>query len=203
MRPNILNLNMATVSLTGFATAVTGASWTISTNATPDGLAHQVSVTNNSVTDHSAKTIVLVGTDSNNAVQTETFAAPGTSATVTSVLYYKTLTSATPSATIGTDTFGIGWTAVSVGAVYPLDWPRISGCTISVGVTGTINFTVQETFVNIWENTPVWQSITALASKTAATTAISDVGATAIRVLVNSYSTSAALQVYTVQPGKI
>lgn len=204
MRPKTLNLNVADASLTGFASNVTGAAWTIATSATSDGLAHRVSVRNDSATDHSALTIILIGTDANNAAQSETIAAPGTSATVESTLYFKTLTSATPSATIGVDTFDIGWVDEVVSATYPIDWPRISGCTVSVGVTGTINFTVQETFVNILAGVaPVWQNITALASKTATTTAITTVGATAIRTVVGSYTNGAALQVHTVQPVRI
>lgn len=201
MRPSIINIDVADANLTGFASNVTGATFTITTTATTDGLAHQVSFRNDSATDHSAKTIDLVGTDANGVAQTETMAAPGTSATVESTKYFKTLTSATPSATIGGDTFDIGWVDEVASVVYPLDWPRASGATISVDVTGTIDFTVQETFVNVLAGTaPIWTSISALAAKTADTVSSSTVGATAIRIIVNSYSSGAELQMYTVQP---
>jgi hypothetical protein len=82
-----------------------------------------------------------------------------------------------------------------------LDWVRASGATISVDVTGTLDFTVQETFVNVLAGEdPIWTSISALAAKTADTVSSSTVGATAIRIILNSYSSGAELQMYTVQP---
>lgn len=203
MRPNTIDIDVADANLTGFASNVTGAVFVITTTDTTDGLAHQVSIRNDSVTDHSGKTVTLVGTDANGNAQTEIVTGPGTSATVESTLYFKTLTSATPSATIGADTFDIGWVDEVASSMYPVDWPRISGVTISVDVTGTLDFTVQETFVNVLAGiAPVWQNITALATKTADTTAISTVGATALRIILNSYSSGAELQMYTVQPAR-
>lgn len=129
-------------SLTGFASNVTGAAWTITTAGPADGMQHLVTVRNDSVTDHSAKTIILVGTDANGNSQTETIAAPGTSATVTSTKEFRTLVSATPSATIGADTFDIGWTAVASGPWVVADFPgQYVGVGVHVG--GTINYDVE------------------------------------------------------------
>jgi hypothetical protein len=47
--------------------------------------------------------------------------------------------------------------------------------------------------------TPAWSSITAIASKTADTVSTAAIGATAIRIIVNSYSSGAELQMYTSQ----
>jgi hypothetical protein len=200
MRPNIVDLDVADASLTGFAEDVTGAEFTLTASAATDGLAHQVSIRNDSVTDHSGKTVTLVGTDPNGAALTEVVTAPGTSATVESTGYFLTLTSATPSATIGADTFDIGWVDEVATATYPIDWRSPYACNISVDVTGTIDFTVQQTFANVLAGeAPVWANITALASKTADTTSTAAVGATAIRTLINSYSSAAELQVYTSQ----
>ena len=138
---NHFEYTVAAASLTGFASNVTGAAWVIAVAGPADGLQHLVTIRNDSITDHSAKTIVLVGTDANGNVQTETLAAPGTSATVTSIKEFMTLVSATPSATIGADTFDIGWSAVSsspwlyTGDKYPT--------AVGVHVAGTINYDVE------------------------------------------------------------
>lgn len=113
--------NSAAASLTGFASNVTGATFTLTANDAGDSLAHKVTVKNDSATDHSGKTIELVGTGPQGEAQTETLTGPGSSATVTSTKYFKTLTSATPSASIGADTFDIGWAVASVSAWKPLD----------------------------------------------------------------------------------
>ena len=136
-------------NLTGFATNVTGATWALSATNSADSLAHKVTIKNNSVTDHSAKTITLTGTDANGKVLIETLAAPGTSATVTSVNYFLTLTGATVSATIGADTFNIGWAAASASGYY---YPKQNGIpTFNIGIgcrvgTGTPTFSIQHTY---------------------------------------------------------
>lgn len=110
-----------------------------------DGLAHLITITQVSATNHSAKTAVIVGTDSSGAAQTETIAAlPNGATTVTSTKYFLTVTSITPSATIGTDTMTAGW---AVGAVTPWKTNEIGlnmgfGCTI----TGSPIYTVQYTY---------------------------------------------------------
>lgn len=202
MRPNTIDIDPADANLTGFASNVTGASFTLTTTATTDGLAHQVSIRNDSVTDHSGKTVTLVGTDANDVAQTEVVTAPGTSATVESTKYFKTLTSATPSSTIGGDTFDIGWVDEVASSTYPTDWLRGNGITIQTVVTGTIDYTVQQTYANVLAGeTPVWSDITALAAKTTSLVGSATLASTAIRVLINSYSSGAELQVYTVQNG--
>jgi hypothetical protein len=200
MRPNVIDIDVADASLTGFASNVTGAAFVLTANVATDGLAHQVSIRNDSVTNHSGKTVTLVGTDPNGAPLTEVVTGPNTSATVESTGYFLTLTSATPSATIGSDTFDIGWVDEVASPTYPIDWRSAFACNINVDVTGTIDFTVQETFTDVLGGTaPSWSNITALASKTADTTSTASVGATAVRILVNSYSSGAELQMYTSQ----
>lgn len=100
---------------TGFASNVTGATWTLTETETPDGLAHKVTIHCDAATNHSAKTAIIVGTDANGRAQTETaLALPNGVATVTSTKYFKTVESVTPSATIGADTMDIGWAADAV-----------------------------------------------------------------------------------------
>ena len=203
MRPSMIDIDVADADLTGFASNVTGASFTITTTATTDGLAHQVSIRNDTANDHSGKTVTLVGTDANGKALTEVVTAPGVSATVESTGYFKTLTSATPSATIGADTFDIGWVDEVASVTYPLDHVSPYACAIHVDVTGTLDFTVQETIADVLSGTAAsWSSITALAAKTADTASVASVGATAIRIILNSYSSAAELQMYTSQPGR-
>lgn len=92
--------------------SVTGASWAgFIPQTSTDGLGHKFRIANNSVTNHSAKTITITGTDVNNnpineVINMPTGVTPGN--LVTSVNNYKTVTSITPSATIGADVFSVG-----------------------------------------------------------------------------------------------
>jgi hypothetical protein len=198
MRPKEYDVDVADASLTGFASNVTGAAFVLTANAATDGIAHQVSIRNDSATDHTGKTVTLVGTDQDGKALTEVVTGPDASATVESAGYFLTLTSATPSATIGADTFDIGWVDEVSTKTIPLDWRSDLAAAINVDVTGTIDFTVQQTFDNVQvatgQQSAQWLDIAALAAKSADTTSTSTVGATAIRLKVNSYSSGAELQ---------
>lgn len=206
MRPKEFDIDPANANLTGFASNVTGASFTLTANDSGDGLAHQVSIRNDSVTDHSGKTVTLVGTDADGYALTEVVTGPAGSATVESSGYFKTLTSATPSATIGADTFDIGWVDEVSSQTIPINWRAQNGATVNVDVTGTINFTVQETFDDVQVDgqsaaqNVQWVNISALAAGTADATSTATVGARAIRMVVNSYTDTAELQMNVVQP---
>lgn len=186
----------AAESLTGFASNVTGASWTLTATSSGDSLAHQVSVRNDSITDHSGKTIALVGTDENGKAQTETIAAPGTSATVESTKYWLTLTSATPSATIGADTFDIGWVDEFTTPTLAINHKGGNGA-LNVFVSGTINYDIQQTFDDIQTKTTAFNwSVDNSATQsgvTATTSVLYYAHPKGIRLKVNSYSTGATL----------
>lgn len=167
MKLFVVAADSAAASLTGLASNVTGASFTLTANDAGDGLAHKVTVRNDSATDHSGKTIALVGTDANGNVLTETLTGPAGSATVTSSGYFLTLTSATPSATIGADTFDIGWAAASISASSYPSLSRISEFNIGIGctvVSGTPTFTVQHSYDGIY-----WFDHSVIAAKSAST----------------------------------
>lgn len=205
MRPKKITIDLADASLTGFASNVTGAAFVLTANTPTDGIAHQVSIRNDSATDHSDKTVALVGTDADGKALTETVTGPTGSATVESVGYFLTLTSATPSATIGADTFDIGWVDEAVSKTIPVDQRSMAGAAIAVTVTGTINYTAYETFDDVQATDTAsqsvdWHAITALSGKTASLVGVSTPGATAIRIVVNSYSSGAALEVAISQP---
>lgn len=147
-------------------------------------------------------TFTVVGTDADGYALTEVITGPAAT-TVESVGYFKTVTSVTSS--------GAGAGNITVGTVdeiatqtIPVRWMAEYGATVNVDVTGTINFTVQETFDDVLRGgkyppqsatvNSQWLAITALTTKTADTTGATTRGATAIRLVVNSYSSGAELQ---------
>ena len=202
MRPKKWSYTPADDSLTGFASNVTGATWTITTTTVGDNLAHQVTIRNDSVTDHSVKTAVLTGTDADNRVQTETLNLPGTSATVTSVKYFKTLTSVVPSATIGADTMDIGWKDTAYGPTIPLDFKANAfSVSLALTLTGTISLTVQHTFDNVFNSsvTPVWFPHSSLAAKTTNSDGNYAFPVRATRVTVNSSTSGATFDFHVIQ----
>ena len=212
MRPKQIDIDPANANLTGFASNVTGAAFTITTTATSDGLAHQVSIRNDSATDHSGKTVTLVGTDADGRAQTEVVTGPGTSATVESTKYFKTLTSATPSATIGADTFDIGWVDEVASQTIPLNWRSNTPALVHVVVTGTINYDIEGTLQDIYNNGSAPFTFTDQedaawfndANFTAKTASLADdlalAGYRAIRIVINSYTDTAELQVFLTYP---
>lgn len=210
MLNHFLDLDVADASLTGFASNVTGAAFVLTTNATSDGLAHRVSIQNDSVTNHSGKTVTLIGTDADNRALTEIMTAPGTSATVESVKYFKTLTSATPSATIGADTFDIGWVDEIASQTVMLNrWsPYTPG--VQLDITGTLSLTIEVTFsprehFELDSAVPVlWQPTGYNGLVNAVSDSVSpdsiEGGLTAARVVFDSYSSGAEAQVIIQEP---
>ncbi len=195
VRPFNKLFTFANSSTNYFANDVTGTSLTLAQTATPDGYAHKVTVLNNTGNDHSGKTITIVGTDSDGAVQSETITGPGASATVTSTYYYKTLTSVTFSSTIAPDTVDVSYSTAFASPTYPLNW-RGGLPYIDVVVSGTINYTVQYTgdLVNQGSSPPFnWLSDSS-SSLTGATASQSNgfvVVPIAIRLITASYSNGA------------
>lgn len=202
--PRLLDLDPANASLTGFASNVTGAAWTLTATSSGDGLAHQVSIRNDSSNDKAAITITLVGTNENGTAQTETIAGPGASATVESTKYFLTLTSVTPASTWGADTADIGWVDEFATPWLNLNWASEDISSIAVNVTGTINFTLQQMFddypftgIANWSDIAASQSADGLWQTTA--------GATGFRAIINSYTDTAEMQInlnatYVVKP---
>lgn len=194
----------ADANLTGFASNVTGAAFTITTTATTDGLAHQVSIRNDSATDHSGKTVALVGTNANGIALTESVTGPAGAATVESTKYFKTLTSATPSATIGVDTFDIGWVDEFVSGAIMLDSAsELNGALVQVDITGTINWTMQvtagsrESFVALGDFPWIATTVSGLVGATADQIYnLAENAAVAMRFVANSYTDGATVKMY-------
>ncbi len=108
-------------------------------------------ITITAAANESAKTFVVIGTDASGNVITETITGPNT-ATSTSLLTYKTITSIVISAaaagaiTVGNSQSG----STSSIALDPWAFPQVA---IQCSVTGTVNYTVQQTLDN--PNDPV------------------------------------------------
>ena len=197
----------ANANLTGFASNKTGAGpWTMTATSSGDGLAHQVSIRNDAATDHSGKTVTLVGTDANGKAQTEVVTGPGSSATVESTKYFLTLTTATPSATISTDTFDFGWVDEWASEDIPLNPENPTLPMFAAVQTGTMNWDIEvalppsSAFTNQTDN--LWVNDTNFTAKTAtvAATALALRGSAA-RVVCNSYTDTADLTIYGMVPG--
>lgn len=143
-RPKQITIAPDDANLVEFASNVTGATFTLTNNSTSDGLAHRVSIRNDTANSHAGKTITWVGTDADDRDISEVITGPSASATVESILYFKTTTSVTPSATIGADTFDLGMVDEVVSQTIPLDIYS-SNVALNLVKEGTIDFTVQQT----------------------------------------------------------
>lgn len=94
--------------------------------------------------DESAKTFTITGTSYNGRVQSETVNGPNAT-TAQSVLDYKTVTSVTISAAAA-GAITVGTNGVASSRWVRLDSWAFSQVGIQVDVSGTINYTVQQTF---------------------------------------------------------
>lgn len=171
------------------------------TTTTPDGLAHQVTLTV-ATDDYSGVDFTLIGLDASGNQITETLAGPNNN-TVTSTKFFKELTEVTVSASFGG---GEGENSVSAGfanpalmQVVPLDARSVAAASIGVDISGTINYTVKQTlndvFVSNPEQSASWFNISDLASKTADVLASAAVGSRGIQVYVNSATNPATIKI--------
>lgn len=189
MRADKHTYTLAALNATGYASNATGASWPLDSTVGPDdGTAHQVTIKGDAATNHSAKTAIITGTDAEGRALTETINLPNGAVTVTSTKYFKTVTSVVPSATIGADTMDIGWNAVLVTPMYPVDRTSSSGAALSVDITGTVTFSCQQTVDDPFDSTPPFFILLGTASQTADYIAFASPGVTAVRVQVASHT---------------
>jgi len=207
MRPKQFSYTPADDSQDGLGDDVTGAAFTLTANDMGDGMAHLIIVLNNTVNDHSGKTLAMVGTDADGNAQLETMDAPAGSVAVTSTKYFKTLTSITPSATIGADTFDVGWTEDAVSPTFVPDFAQ-SDFSMSIGVvvTGTIDYDIQHTFDNPWDgsaySTRTWFDHASIAGKTTNADGNYAAPVRGIRLLLNSLTAPATIKVTYIQGSK-
>jgi hypothetical protein len=130
-----------------FASNVTGATWTLTTTTITNGMAHQVTIRNDTATVHSGKTALLTGFYGIYPI-TETVTLPAGNATVKSTKYFSTLSSIVPSATIGTDTMDIGICEISITRLDGLKSSRQGrneGINTTVANITAIDYSIQYT----------------------------------------------------------
>lgn len=133
-------------------------------------------------------TFEIVGTDEQNRPITETITGPnaGTSATL---LDFFTVTSITPSGTIGSDVEG-GTNVIGGSIPIPVD-KNVTPTSIGLAliITGTVNVTVQHTFDSPWEGASTilnWFDHPTLAGETADADGNLAFPPQAVRLLTNS-----------------
>lgn len=198
MRPIVLGpFTPAAASTTAFNAqgfTSTGAAVAPTTTSTTDGLAHYVTFTSPSQASLAGITFTIVGTDPDGHDISEALAGPASASTVTGTKFFKTITTIQPASTMGGLTLAIG---IAVTAITPTialtNSPAAAGMTVAV--TGTINYTMYETFANVYVHSAnsVSTPITALTSKSANTSGTAAVSATGVILLINSLSSGATI----------
>jgi hypothetical protein len=210
MRPIKLDIDPANVVADGLADGNTSAGATVTLDGTltsggtftsADGLGRQFVITDAGAHNQTTATYTFTGTDVDGRVKVASRAGPGSGASVELDEYFLTVTSVAIASPVAGSTVDIGTVDEVSGQTIPLNWRSENGANITVDVTGTLNFTVQETFVPIQDLDQIrlWVDITALASKTADTTSSSAAGATGVRLIYNSYTNTAETQIYLTQ----
>lgn len=197
----------AATNTAGYAAGVTGAGpWVPSTLVSGDGLARNVTIKNNTANSHSGKTLTIVGLDANGKAQTETgLTGPGISATVTSAKFFSRVDSVTPNATIGADTFDIGWAQTWVSWDFTMN-PEVDYLPVfQAVVTGTINFDLAGTLQNTPDLTYSAVSYANDANWTAKTASVAPTALALryrkVRLECNSFTTGATIALYAAVPG--
>ena len=94
--------------------------------------------------DYTGINFTVTGTDANNQVQTEVLAGPNT-ATVSSVLFYKSVTSIVSDGGVGGGAVSVGTSGVTSTRWVSLDTWSTGTTAIQCNVSGTVNYTVQST----------------------------------------------------------
>ena len=201
MKPTVLGPYTPAVALAtafnaqGFTS--TGAATAPTTTSTSDGLAHYVTLTSPVQATLAGINFTIVGKDADNHDVSEVIAGPASASTVTTTKFFKTITTIQPSATMGALTLAVGIAVTAITPTIPLtNSPAAAGMTVAV--TGTINYTMYETFANVYVHSigSVSTQITALASKTANTSGNAAVSATGVLLLVNSVTAGATVTVW-------
>ena len=201
MRPIVLGpYTPAVASTTAFNAqgfTSTGAATAPTTTSTSDGLAHYVTLTSPVQATLAGINFTIVGTDPDGHDISETIAGPASASTVTSTKFFKTITTIQPSATMGVLTLAVGIAVTAISPTIALtNSPATAGMTVAV--TGTINYTVYETFSNVYVHNAnsVSTPITALTSKSANTSGSTTVSATGVLLLVNSVTAGGTFTIW-------
>lgn len=166
--------------------------------------ARQVAVA--SVGNDTGVTFTITGTDADGYALTDAITGASAGATE-STEYFKTITSIANSAATATGGVTVGTVDEALTQTIPLDWRSDTAANINVDVTGTINYTLEQTFDDVQRPGLAPRSAAANSQWLAVATAGAadatlqpTLGATAIRLMVNSYATGGELQMNVVHP---
>ena len=219
MRPKHFDFDPANANDAGLGNDLaTGTTFTLTANDAGDGLAHQLVITTSADETTPQSTATLVGTDADGRAQTDTIAL-GSSAAVESTKYFKTLTALTADVAT-TGTIDVGWVDEVASQTIPLDFYRQIAPTFSFNETGAATWTLQMTLDDVQNGfkpagTPgallppflladqeavIWFADDNISADTAnILSAISDWPVRAVRLLFDSYTDGAELQMTIVQ----
>lgn len=202
--PIVVSVQLATADADGIAQSQTpGAAGDLTLNGalvtdgvavlTSAGQVRQVLVT--TVSNESAKTLTIYGTDGNGNPINETIAGPNAT-TGTTNKYFRTVTRVAVSAaftgavTVGTN--GVGASRI----VSPDAFQNPFNIGLGVVVSGTVNYTVQHTFDDLQSSTePTWFSHSSLVNDTANEDGNYSYAVSGIRLKINSGTGSARMTV--------
>lgn len=162
-----------------------------------------VQIAIDSAGDISGVTFTVTGLDQDGKSVTEDITGV-TTAAVESTNYYSQITQIAADGAVGSNVF-VGPVDEVATSTIPVSYLGQYQATAAVDITGTIDFTVRETFDDIQTSVNAvqdaqWFNISALASKTADTIGEAARGATALSLIVNSYSSGAEAQLFISQP---
>lgn len=174
-----------TSNVFGFSNFATGTNWVLERNSVDDLVGNIVIVISLNANFYPGEFVLLEGLDADGNPQTEEVALPGDGDVSFSLKYFSYLSSAT--ASVSTDTMGLGWTSASSTPTIPIDGNSNSSSAISVYVDQVgVNYTVQETFANIYDAYPStlpWSNIDGLVDGTISANATATKGVRAIRLI--------------------
>jgi len=208
MRPVYYSFTPSNVSLIGIAENLTGAGPWDSSDFTrtdvPDGFAHFISL--DSAANLSAINITITGTDADNQVISETLAGPNAAPTETTK-HFKTVTAVSAASTLGGNQLDVGWADTFVSKTIPLETYLHNGTVqAQVTLTGIAGFDIEDTMSDIRQSPQVeqadytWLNDANFTAKSASLSAALAVVARAIRLVVNSYTNGAVLELGLITP---
>jgi len=93
----------------------------------------------------------------------------------------------------------VGISAASASPSIPLDRRSISPAYLDMDISGTINYTINETFEDIFKATPStmrWFPITAFTGKTADVQSAATVASSGVQVITNTVTNGATYTLY-------
>ena len=186
-------------------TATSGEPFTLITDETGDGLAHKLVITpSGSVTGN----YTISGLDADGQAVSEVLATNTTSA-VTTVNFYASGIVVLAPAGLGAETVDIGWADEFASQTIPLEIFTDSAHTSAqVTLSGTANFDIEGTMSDIRasyspppsQDDYTWLNDANFTNKTASLAANLATNWRAIRLVINSYSTAAVLNLAIITP---